>query len=435
MRSVLERIRRLTVPHSVRGKLAELDVRIGTADVAYQELNTRHQVLVHEHQALSTRNDELRQTHHALNALHEALRAEHQVLETDFQSVRSLYEGLKANVQTLRQNEQKLTDQQQLLQQSHSALTARYEILQSACQTLETAHQDLATQHQAYEELKSAYQTLEMAHQDLAARRQADLVETQRSIKEWSEGSYLTRRAQMAKIIRNISSYRQESRQKNKSTGNRDRETIHEQREALKTAFPNLFPIWGELLENARTEYEERPAANLSVEGNRSSVAFGKFLSLYAHGNLLDVGCGIQDFPSYLDGLVIDRLAGVDPLASQGKRKFEFVQGFAEFLPWADEEFDVVVAATSLDHVVSLDMVLSEIKRVLRPGGYFVTWVGFIAGAKPYDPTQSNFSPVDRFHVFHFDREWFLELMARYFTLEEEFALDFVSHFFAFSKA
>lgn len=127
--------------------------------------------------------------------------------------------------------------------------------------------------------------------------------------------------------------------------------------------------------------------------------------------------------------------AGVDPLASQVERKFEFVQGFAEFLPWENEEFDLVVAATSLDHVVSLDMALSETKRVLRPGGYFVTWVGFVAGAKPCDPTQPDIFPIDRFHLFHFDREWFVELMARYFTLEEEFALDFASHFFAFLKA
>jgi ubiquinone/menaquinone biosynthesis C-methylase UbiE len=150
---------------------------------------------------------------------------------------------------------------------------------------------------------------------------------------------------------------------------------------------------------------------------------------------VLDVGCGIQEFPSYLDGLVIDRFAGVDPLASPVERKFEFVQSFAEFLPWENKQFDVVVAATSLDHVVSLDMALSEIKRVLRPGGYFVTWVGFVEGAKPYDPARPDISPVDRFHLFHFDREWFVELMARYFTLEEEFALDVESHFFALLKA
>jgi SAM-dependent methyltransferase len=341
MRRVLERIRRLTVPRSVTGKLAELEARV-----------------------------------HAVT-----------------------------------QNEQRLTAQQQLLQQSQTALNARCEALQSA------------------------YQVLEIAHQDLATRHQAELAETQSSLKEWSERSHLAHRAQTAKIIRNILDRRNEPRQENTSAAERNRKTIREQHEALKATFPHLFPIWDELFENARVEYEERPVGNLSVAGNRTSASFGKFLSLYAHGSVLDVGCGIQELPSYLDGLVIDRLAGVDPLASPVKRKFEFVQGFAEFLPWENEEFDLVVAATSLDHVVSLDMALSEIKRVLRPGGYFVTWVGFVAGAKPYDPTQPNISPIDRFHLFHFDREWFVELMARYFTLEEEFALDVESHFFALLKA
>jgi SAM-dependent methyltransferase len=411
MRRVLERLRRLTVPRSVIGKLAELEARIGAADAAYQELNTRHQMLAREHLALSARNDLLRQNHQALNALYEALQAEHQALEAETQSLNSRCKELQTNVQALRQNEQTSAAQHQLLQQSQTALNARHEALQSG------------------------YKILEIAHQDLATRHQADLAETQRSLKEWSEGAYLTHRAQTAKIVRNIVSHRSGSRRDNKPTAERDHKTIHEQREALKTAFPRLYPIWDELFENARAECEKHPAASLSVEGNRSSAAFGKFLSLYAHGSVLDVGCGIQEFPSYLDGLVIDRLAGVDPLASQVERKFEFVRGFAEFLPWENEEFDLVVAATSLDHVVSLDMALSEIKRVLRPGGYFVTWVGFVAGAKRYDPTQPNISPIDRFHLFHFDREWFVELVAIYFTLEEEFALDVESHFFALLKA
>jgi SAM-dependent methyltransferase/regulator of replication initiation timing len=411
MRGVLERIRRLTVTRSVVGKLAELEARIGAADAACQELKTRDQTLVHERQALSTRNDLLRQNDQALNALYQALQAEHQALEAESESLNSRCKELQTDVQALRQHEQTLTAQHQLLQQSQAALNARYEALQST------------------------YKILEIALQDLATRHQADLVETQRSLKEWSKGAYLTHRAQTAKIIRNIVSHRNESRRENKPTAERDRKTIGEQREALKTVFPRLFPIWDELFGNAIAEYEKHPAASLSVEGNRSSAAFGKFLSLYAHGSVLDVGCGIQEFPSYLDGLVIDRLAGIDPLASELERKFEFVQGFAEFLPWKNDEFDLVVAATSLDHVVSLDMALGEIKRVLRPGGYFVTWVGFVAGAKPYDPTQPNIAPIDRFHLFHFDRDWFVELMTRYFTLEEEFALDFESHFFAFLKA
>ena len=344
MRRVLERIRRLTVPRSVIGKLAELEAR--------------------------------------------------------------------DNVQALRQHEQTLTAQHQLLQQSQTALNARYEALQSA------------------------YEILEIAHQDLATRQQADLAETQRSLKEWSERC-------LPRPPRADGQDHPEHREviatsRGERTSPRPSATARPSTSSVRRSKPRFRACFRFGTNCSRTRGPSMRSilpASLSVEGNRSSAAFGKFLSLYAHGSVLDVGCGIQEFPSYLDGLVIDRLAGVDPLASQVERKFEFVQGFAEFLPWENEEFDLVVAATSLDHVVSLDMALSEIKRVLRPGGYFVTWVGFVAGAKPYDPTQPNISPIDRFHLFHFDREWFVELMTRYFTLEEEFALDFESHFFAFLKA
>jgi hypothetical protein len=37
MRRVLERIRRLTVPRSVIGKLAELEARIGVLEIAHGE--------------------------------------------------------------------------------------------------------------------------------------------------------------------------------------------------------------------------------------------------------------------------------------------------------------------------------------------------------------------------------------------------------------
>jgi SAM-dependent methyltransferase len=329
-----------------------------------------------------------------------------------------------------------LSGRHQTLAQEHEALNARNAALGQSHEALNARHEALNARHEA---LQSNYQKLERAYQDLAARHQADMAQAQSSLKDWSERSHLAHRAQTAKIVRNILSHRSGPHRKKKPAAEHHYEphykTIQEQREALRIAFPHLFPIWDELFENARHEYEGHPEASLSVPGNQASAAFGNFLSLYAHGSVLDVGCGIQESPIYLDGLVIDRLAGVDPLASQVKRKFEFVQGLAEFLPWENDEFDLVVAATSLDHVVSLDMALSEIKRVLRPGGYFVTWVGFVAGAKRYDPTLPDISPIDRFHIFHFDRGWFVELMARYFRLEEEFALDFQSHFFAFSKA
>jgi SAM-dependent methyltransferase len=202
----------------------------------------------------------------------------------------------------------------------------------------------------------------------------------------------------------------------------------------LAKRFPRAFPIWQELFENGRREYEARPETSLSVMGNPGAQAFRQFLSIYLDCHVLDIGCGPQAMPLYFEGYDIERLAGIDPLPGVSHRNFEFVEGFAEFLPWPDGEFDTVTVATSLDHVLCIDMVLSEIRRVLRPSGHCVVWVGFIPGSPIYDPNALNIEAIDQYHIFHFDRDWFLDLMTKYFTLEEEFPFDSGSYFYAFTR-
>ena len=47
---------------------------------------------------------------------------------------------------------------------------------------------------------------------------------------------------------------------------------------------------------------------------------------------------------------------------------------------------------------------------------------------------EEDIKAVDRYHLFHFDRGWFLDQMGQYFDLEDEFAFDQIMHFFLFSK-
>lgn len=199
----------------------------------------------------------------------------------------------------------------------------------------------------------------------------------------------------------------------------------------LGRLFPNVFPIWSKLFENAKIEYSERPNESLSVAGNSGAELFRKYLLAELSGHVLDIGCGPLPLPHYLVGQNVDRIAGIDPLPGSGHREFEFFQGFAEFLPWPDSEFDAVTIATSLDHVLSLDMVFAEINRVLVPDGVVAMWVGFVEGAKEYDPLAENVVPIDPFHIFHFDRPWFLKLINKYFVVCDELVIDSVSVFYS----
>jgi SAM-dependent methyltransferase len=97
---------------------------------------------------------------------------------------------------------------------------------------------------------------------------------------------------------------------------------------------------------------------------------------LQAGDKVLDVACGA----GYVAAAARDRGAaatGVDfsatqvRLAQQTYPGIRFVEGDAEALPFADEEFDVVLNAFGLPHVPNADGAAAEAFRVLKPGGSF----------------------------------------------------------------
>lgn len=189
----------------------------------------------------------------------------------------------------------------------------------------------------------------------------------------------------------------------------------------LRELAPAACAAWERLLAVNADAYAGFPVDSCSVRGHPLAEKFRGFLRPYLAGAVLDIGCGPQPVPEYLAGYPTARVAGLDPLPAP--HPFVFVQGAAEFLPWADRTFDTVVVATSLDHVLLLDRALREIRRVLRPGGTFVTWVSFQPGAAAYDPYRPDVRPVDEYHLFHFDRPWFEAAVGADFAPVEMFDL------------
>jgi len=200
----------------------------------------------------------------------------------------------------------------------------------------------------------------------------------------------------------------------------------------LEKLAPTAFRHWHRMLDVNASAYEGFPIDSCSVIGHPISDKFRLFLRPYLSGTVLDIGCGPQPVPQYLQNHPLELIAGVDPLMPQEPHPFVFAQGTAEFLPWADETFDTVVCSTSLDHVLLLDCAFAEISRVLKKNGTFVVWVSFLPGSKKYDPYSPDIRPVDAFHLFHFDREWFLSMLEERFCTLELFEVDASSHFGGF---
>jgi SAM-dependent methyltransferase len=128
---------------------------------------------------------------------------------------------------------------------------------------------------------------------------------------------------------------------------------------------------------NAYLGYLFLAEGSLSCRGREDVTNFRQFITTHIHsGALLDVGCGLLEVPGYLDfeekgGF---EFFGIDPIDDRsffGSR----VVGCSELMPFADEQFDAVIFATSLDHVCSTRASIKEAARVLVQGGKLLVWM------------------------------------------------------------
>ena len=111
---------------------------------------------------------------------------------------------------------------------------------------------------------------------------------------------------------------------------------------------------------------------------------------------ILDVGSGSFMLPEYVKGGGYRGYIAVDPIAGTAGASFRRVWALGEMLPFPDRCFDVVIFATSLDHVLDVPATLAEARRVLRTDGRVYYWGSFgTESAQTVDPTEGRFPVLE----------------------------------------
>ncbi len=136
----------------------------------------------------------------------------------------------------------------------------------------------------------------------------------------------------------------------------------------------SIWKNWQKIQRNGLVSYEADPEKNLSVGERNDCKMFAKFCNF--HGIVLDVGCGPQSCPAYIDLLADAEFVGVDPLVGNNPADFLKLKALGEFLPFRAAAFDQVLFSTTLDHFAEPLLALRSAARVCKPTGEIVVWVG-----------------------------------------------------------
>ena len=174
---------------------------------------------------------------------------------------------------------------------------------------------------------------------------------------------------------------------------------------------------------------ERRRAFTEFVAGpNAEELAF-EAVAEASPGRLLEVGSGLGRFAERLVRELTADVVAVDLSPRMAEltrgRGIEARVADVQDLPYADGEFDVVVANWVLYHVPDLDLALREVARVLRPSGRLV------AATFGEDHLHELWKLLDNVHVaaLGFSRESASESLLRRFASVERRDADGVTVF------
>jgi ubiquinone/menaquinone biosynthesis C-methylase UbiE len=140
------------------------------------------------------------------------------------------------------------------------------------------------------------------------------------------------------------------------------------------------------------TSITELPASLLTSEqAHRFAQRYGYAHTLANGRRVLEVACGAGNGLDYLAKAAtqvvgLDYTSGVLPYAQQHTQE-PLVQGDAQWLPFADASFDLILCVEAIYYLDDYRLFLAECRRLLAPGGILLIsesnpdWPNFVPGA------------------------------------------------------
>ena len=117
------------------------------------------------------------------------------------------------------------------------------------------------------------------------------------------------------------------------------------------------------------------------------AAQYQRALQKYAHGRLLDLGCGkVPLYAVYRD--LVDEAVCIDWQSGlHGSKHVDFFRDLNKDLELPDSSFDTIVLSDVLEHIRKPERLVSQIHALLRPGGSVILGVPFFywIHEEPYD--------------------------------------------------
>jgi SAM-dependent methyltransferase len=109
----------------------------------------------------------------------------------------------------------------------------------------------------------------------------------------------------------------------------------------------------------------------------------------YIDGKLLNAGCGNRDISEIVKGFGAKEVVNYD---IESTIPGAIIGSLVE-TPFETDSFDCIICNAVLEHVPAIDKVMSELARVLKPGGHFIAGVPYL---QPYHLNPTDFRRYTR---------------------------------------